>query len=118
MVRYGFERTLIVLRRGGFKDMHKGVYRAHYVEVLDLSSKRPGRSRIHCLDRVDAPVINRVWSMDFLLGALFNGQRIRILAIVVCYSKECLTLLLGKSLRGEYVRNEFDPSLQRGKLLP
>jgi putative transposase len=55
--------------------------------------------------------------MDFLQDALFNGQRFRILAIVDNYSKKCLSLLVGKSLRGEDVRND-DPSLQRGKMLP
>ena len=45
--------------------------------------------------------------MDFLHDALFNGQRFRILAIVDNYSKKCLSLLVGKSLRGEDVRNEL-----------
>jgi putative transposase len=108
-----------MLRREGFKDNHKRVYRVYREEGLNLRSKRPRRSRsgAHRLERVDAPAINRVWSMDFLQDALFNGQRFRILAIVDNYSKKCLSLLVGKSLRGEDVRND-DPSLQRGKMLP
>ena len=108
-VRYGFERILIMLRREGFKDNHKRVYRVYREEGLNLRSKRPRRSRsgAHRLERVDAPAINRVWSMDFLQDALFNGQRFRILAIVDNYSKKCLSLLVGKSLRGEDVRNEL-----------
>ena len=108
-VRYGFERILIMLRREGFKDNHKRVYRVYREEGLNLRSKRPRRSRsgAHRIERVDAPAINRVWSMDFLQDALFNGQRFRILAIVDNYSKKCLSLLVGKSLRGEDVRNEL-----------
>jgi putative transposase len=108
-VRYGFERILVMLRREGFKDNHKRVYRVYREEGLNLRSKRPRRSRsgAHRLERVDTPAINRVWSMDFLQDALFNGQRFRILAIVDNYSKKCLSLLVGKSLRGEDVRNEL-----------
>ena len=109
-VRYGFERILIMLRREGFKDNHKRVYRVYREEGLNLRSKRPRRSRsgAHRLERVDAPAINRVWSMDFLQNALFNGQRFRILAIVDNYSKKCLSLIVGKSLRGEDVRNTLN----------
>ena len=109
-VRYGFERILIMLRREGFKDNHKSVYHVYREEGLNLRSKRPRRSRssAHRLERVDAPAINWVWSMDFLQDALFNGQRFRILAIVDNYSKKCLSLIVGKSLRGEDVRNTLN----------
>jgi putative transposase len=108
-VRYGFERILVMLRREGFKDNHKRVYRVYREGGLNLRSKRPRRSRsgAHRLERVDIPAINRVWSMDFLQDALFNGQRFCVLAMVDNYSKKCLLLLVGKSLRGEHVRNEL-----------
>ena len=108
-VRYGFERILVMLRREGFKDNHKRVYRVYREEGLNLRSKRPRRLRsgAHRLERVDTPAINRVWSMDFLQDALFNGQLFRILAIVDNYSKKGPLLLVGKSLRGEDVRNEL-----------
>jgi putative transposase len=107
-VRYGFERILIMLLREGFKDNYKRVYRVYREEGLNLRSKRPRRSRsgAHRIERVDAPAINRLWIMDFLQDALFNGQRFRILAIVDNYIKKCLSLLVGKSLRGEDVRND------------
>jgi putative transposase len=60
MVRYGFERILIMLRREGFKDNHKLVYRVYRQEGLNLRRKRPRRSRsgAHRLERVYAPAIN------------------------------------------------------------
>ncbi len=108
-VRYGFERILIMLRREGFKDNYKRVYRVYREDGLNLRSKRPRRSRsgAHRLERVGAPAINRVWSMDFLQDALFNVQRYRILAIVDNYSKKGQSLVVGKSLRGEVVRNNL-----------
>lgn len=73
-VRYGFWRTFVPLRREGFTDNHKRVYRVYKEEGLNLRSKRPRRSRsaAHRLMRFDTPAINRVWSMDFVQDALFN----------------------------------------------
>lgn len=83
-VRCGFWRIFVLLRREGFTDNHKRVYRVYKEEGLNLRSKRPRRSRsaAHRLQRLDTPAINRVWSMDFVQDALFNGSRFRILAIV------------------------------------
>ena len=43
-VRYGFWRIYILLRREGFMDNHKLVYRVYCEEGLNLRSKRPKRS--------------------------------------------------------------------------
>lgn len=108
-VRYGFWRIFVLLRREGFTDNHKRVYRVYKEEGLNLRSKRPCRSRgaAHRLERLETPAINQVWSMDFVQDALFNGSRFRILAVVDNYSKKCLSLLVGKSLKGEDVRQDW-----------
>lgn len=109
-VRYEFWRMFILLKRGGFTDNHKRVYRVYKEEALSLRSKRPRRSRstTHRLERLDTPATNQVWSMDFLQDSLFNGSRFRILDVVDNYSKKCLSLLVIKSLKGEDVRQELD----------
>ena len=108
-VRYGFWRLFVLLRREGFTDNHKRVYRVYKEEGLNLRSKRPRRSRsaAHRLERLDTPTINQVWSMDFVLDALFNGVRFRVLAVVDNYTKKCLSLLVGQSLKGADVRDEL-----------
>lgn len=108
-IRYGFWRLFILLRREGFKDNHKRVYRVYKEEGLNLRSKRPRRSRsaAHRLERLETPAINQVWSMDFVQDALFNGTRFRILAVVDNYTKKCLSLVVGQSLKGSDVRNEL-----------
>lgn len=108
-VRFGFWRIYLVLRREGFRDNHKRMYRIYKEEGLNLRSKRPRRSRsaAHRLERLQTPMINQVWSMDFLQDSLFNGSRFRILAVVDNCSKKCLGLLAGKSLKGIDVRQEL-----------
>ena len=107
-IRYGFWRISVLLRREGFMDNHKRVYR-------NLRTKRPRRNRAgaHRLDRVENNSINKVWSMDFVQDALFNGSRFRILSIVDNYSKKCHSLTVGQSLKGTDVVDQ----LERLKLL-
>jgi putative transposase len=47
--------------------------------------------------------MNDTWSMDFVSDALFNVKRFRVLTVVDNYSRECLTLEVGQSIRGEQV---------------
>lgn len=80
-VRYGFWRIFILIRREGWKDNHKRVYRLYKLEGLNLRSKRPRRSRAaaYRLDRVQVSNMHQSWSMDFVADQLFNGRRIRAL---------------------------------------
>lgn len=108
-VRYGFKRIFILMRREGFMDNHKRMYRIYKAEGLNLRTKRPRRNRsgAHRLERLENQSINKVWSMDFVQDALFNGERFRILTVVDNYSKTCLGLLVGKSLKGIDVVHEL-----------
>lgn len=76
-IRYGFGRIFVLLRREGFTDNHKRVYRIYKACGLNLHTKRPRQSRSAAdrLDRLHTTGINQVWSMDFLQDALFNGER-------------------------------------------
>jgi putative transposase len=83
-IRYGFWRIFILLRREGFTDNHKRAYRIYKEEGLNLRTKRPRRNRAgaHRLERIENNSLNKVWSMDFVQDALFNGSRFRVLSIV------------------------------------
>ena len=78
-VRYGFLRIYILLRREGFADHHKRVYRLY---------KDKG--------------------MDFASDALFDGRRFRVLAVVDDYSKKSLSLRVGQSLKGQDVQETLN----------
>lgn len=109
-VRYGFWRIYILLKREGFTDNHKRVYRIYKEEGLNLRSKRPRRNRAgaHRLERVENSSLNKVWSMDFVQDSLFNGSQFIILAIVDNFSKKCLGLVVGKSLKGSNVVEQLE----------
>jgi len=101
-VRYGFERIFTLLRREGWKDNHKRVYRLYCLEGLNLRTKRNRRSRAgaHRMERPGINRINQCWSMDFMSDQLFDGKRFRALTIVDNCSRKCHAIEVGQSLKG------------------
>jgi len=119
-VRYGYKRIHVLLEREGWVINHKRVYRLYREEGLNLrikhKRKRPGAALR--LPRQQAQGMNDTWSLDFVSDSLFNGQRFRVLTVVDNYSRECLALEVGQSIRGEQVtavlnRLEFTRGIPR-----
>ena len=104
-VRYGHHRICILLRREGWKDNHKRIYRVYKEEGLNLRSKRPRRNKAsaHRLERPENNSLHHCWSMDFVSDALFDGRKFRALTIVDNFSRECLAIMPGQSLKGTNV---------------
>ena len=104
-VRYGYRRIYVLLRREGWKVNHKRVYRIYCREGLNLRSKRPRRrvAAAHRMLRPDVCRVDQCWSMDFVCDNLFNGHRIRALTVVDNFSRECLAIHVGQSIKGEHV---------------
>ena len=104
-VHYGYRRVHVMLRREGHKDNVKRVYRLYREEGLSLRLKRPRRNRAAKLRQPKhlALAINEIWSMDFVADALFDGRKLRMLTVVDCYTRECLAIDVGQSLKGEDV---------------
>jgi putative transposase len=105
-IRYGFWRLFILLRREGFADNHKRVYRIYKEEGLNLRSKRPRRHkssahRVYEGLKLSKP--HECWSMDFVSDGLFDGRRFRSLTIVDNYSRKCLAIYVAQSIKGENV---------------
>ncbi len=111
-VRYGHERIFILLRREGWRDNHKRTYRVYIEEGLNLRSKRPRRSK-SAANRLERPTntgLYECFSMDFVSDALFDGKKFRALTVVDNYSRECLAIYVGQSLKGAdvvYVLNQI-----------
>ncbi|PWB43133.1 MAG: IS3 family transposase [Rhodocyclales bacterium] len=104
-VHYGYRRVHVMLRREGWKDNHKRVYRLYRAEGLSLRHKRPKRNKSARLRQPKHLVraMNEIWSMDFVSDALFDGRRLRALTVVDTYTRECLAIEIGQSLKGEDV---------------
>jgi putative transposase len=104
-VRYGSQRLYILLRREGWPDNHKRVHRLCCLKGLNLRSKRPRRNRAaaHRLARLPLGRLHQSWSMDFVADNLFDGRKIRALTLVDNFSRQCLAIHVGQSLKGEDV---------------
>jgi putative transposase len=109
-VHYGYRRVHVMLRREGWQDNVKRVYRLYQGEGLSLRFKRPKRNKSARLRQPKQLVtaINQIWSMDFVADALFDGRRLRALTVVDNYTRESLAIDVGQSLKGEDVVNTLN----------
>ncbi len=117
-VHYGYRRVHVMLRREGFKDNHKRVYRLYKEQGMSLRHKRPRRNKAAQLrqPKAIAQQINQIWSMDFVADNLFDGRKLRMLTVVDCFSRESLSIHVGQSLKGEDVVRVLDAIVnERGK---
>ncbi len=104
-VSYGYQRLHVLLRREGWRVNHKLVLRLYREEGLVLKRQRPKRRKSATV-RVERPVVastNERWAMDFVHDTLFDGRKIRVLAIVDIFSRECVTLEARNVFRGDDV---------------
>lgn len=109
-IRYGYRRIHILLRREGWNINHKRVYRLYKEEGLNLrgKSKRKKVSMPRVADKTAPCRLNECWAMDFVSDQLYNGKRFRVLTLIDTYSRECLAVLVEKSIKGEQVAAVLD----------
>lgn len=91
-MRYGYRRITVLLKREGGAVNGKKIYRLYKELGLQLRNKTPKRKVKLRQDRQPASRPNDVWAMDFLHDQLFDGRKIRILAIIDTFSRFSPTL--------------------------
>jgi putative transposase len=104
-VRYGYRKIRVLLNREGWKVGKKRVYRLYREEGLTLR-QRPWRRRqvaVNRRQRRKPNLPNQVWSLDFVADQLVDGRRFRALTVVDVFTRECLAIEVGQSLKGEQV---------------
>ncbi|HAX09523.1 MAG TPA: IS3 family transposase [Marinobacter hydrocarbonoclasticus] len=105
-LHYGYRRVHVQLQREGWRDNHKRVYRLYRDQGLSLRLKRPRRNKAaknrQPLQQANHP--NHIWGMDFVSDALFDGRRLRLLTIIDLFTRECLGIVVGQSLKGHDVQ--------------
>jgi putative transposase len=102
---YGYRRLGLLLGREGWRVNHKLMFRLYQEEGLGLRRRRP-RRRVSAARRAGVAQpqqTNESWSMDFMSDQLYSGRWIRILTLVDNYSRECLALRVGVSLKADDV---------------
>lgn len=100
--RYGYRRVAALLRAEGWRVNNKRVRRLWRREGLKIprrvkKRRRLGHSGNGCVRR-RAVRMNEVWSYDFLFDQTADGRTLKILPIVDEFTRECLAMLVGRSL--------------------
>lgn len=95
----GFWQSYYRLRRMGFTDNNKRMYRVY--TQLKLNIRRRYRKRLparlkQALFQPEA--INQVWSVDFMSDSLWDGRRFRLLNVIDDYNREVLVMEADLSL--------------------
>ncbi|MBA7705667.1 IS3 family transposase ISNha4 [subsurface metagenome] len=98
--RYGYRRITVLLRRGGWQVNRKRVHRIWKSEGLGLPQRRPRRRRMGSVREIinKAEYPNHVWSYDFAEDRTERGGKLRILAIIDEYTRECLAIRVAPSI--------------------
>lgn len=98
--RYGYKRLQILLNREGWGVNHKRVYRLYREEGLAVRVKR--RKKLASRRRVKraAPTgPNARWALDFVFDRTLDRRGFRVLTVIDVFTRECLALVAGRSLR-------------------
>ena len=105
--RYGYRRITALLRREGWRVNTKRVYRIWRREGLKVPSKQPKRGRLWLNDgscvRLRPQHPNHVWSYDFVMERTHDGQAFRMLCVIDEFTRECLAIEVGRSLKSDDV---------------
>ena len=105
--RYGYRRIWALLRREGWVVNRKRVYRLWRGAGLKVRQKARkkrhlGVSTNGCV-RHRAEHMDHVWAWDFIFDRTAGGRTLKWLSIVDEYTRECLALVVARSIRAEDV---------------
>ena len=104
-VRYGYRKITILLKREGWQVGKNLVCRLYQEEgfALHPQSVRRRKAIVTRREPVRLTRPNEVWSLDFVSDQLADGRRFRALTVLDVFTRECLAITAGASLRGEHV---------------
>jgi len=103
--RYGCRRIAVLLGREGWKVNKKRVHRIWKSEGLGLPRRRPKKRRMgpagEIVNKAEYP--DHVWSYDFLEDRTERGGKLRILAIIDEFTRECLAIRIASLIPASVV---------------
>lgn len=105
--RYGYRHITALLNREGRRVNHKRVERIWRQQALKVLKEQPKRGRLWLNDgsciRLRPMHRDHVWAYDFVQDRTRDGRRIRMLTIVDEFTRECLAIDVGRSLKSDDV---------------
>lgn len=115
--RFGYLRLHMLLRREGWRVNRKRVYRLYREEGLQVRTKKRKKKIVTQVrtPQSEATRQDERWSMDFVSDQLVGGRRFRVLTLIDLYSRECLALRAGFSLKGGDVADVMDGLKRNGR---
>ena len=103
--RWGYRRICQLLRRDGETINMKKMYRLWKAAGLKVPRKRRQKRatgiRGNACDVQSAAFVHDVWTWDFVHSSTLDGRTIRLLNIVDEYTRQCLTIKVGRSFTSE-----------------
>lgn len=117
--RYGYRRITAMLKTEGWIVNHKHVERIWRQEGLKVPGRQPKRRRLWLNDgscvRLRAEYPDHVWSYDFVLHQTSDGRKFRMLTLIDEYTRQCLAIDVGRSLKHDNVMERLaDLFIRRG----
>ncbi len=111
--RYGYRRITAMLNSSdrGWRVNHKRVERIWRREGLKVPKKQPKRGRLWLNDgsciRLRPEHKDHVWSYDFMIARTADGRAFKILTVIDEYTRECLAILVERSITSEDVIDQL-----------
>jgi putative transposase len=102
--RFGYRRIRVFLGRRGMPMSADRAHRIWRCAGLQVPRRRPRRRLATGRPRPLAPsAANQVWAYDFVFDACASGQMLKCLTVVDEYTRECLAIDVGGSIRSQRV---------------
>ena len=109
--RYGYRRIAALLNREDWRVNHKRVERIRRQQGLKIPKKQPKHGRLWLNDgscvRLRAEHKGHVWAHDFVQDRTADGRRIQMLTIVDEFTRKCLAIDVGRSLKSDDVLEQL-----------
>ena len=100
--RYGYRRVTALLRRKGWAVSTTRIGRLWRLHGFQVPRRQRKRRYLHTggesARHLRAEYIGHVWSYDFIFDSTENGRTTKHMPIIDEYSKECLSILVGRSI--------------------
>jgi putative transposase len=102
--RFGYRRIRVFLGRRGMAMSPDRAHRIWRSAKLQVPRRRPRRRLATGRPRPLAPsAANQVWAYDFVFDACASGQTLKCLTVVDEFTRECLAIDVGGSIRSQRV---------------